>query len=64
MLYLYRGDIMKEIYEKSIQKIKEYNIKTKKEYNILAKKENLLNIESLQYISTKTFEEILKELAC
>ena len=54
---------MNEAYEKSLQIIKESNEKlTKKEYTKLAKKYNLLNVVSLEYISRKSFERLVKEL--
>ncbi len=54
---------MKEFYEKSLQKIKAAKKKlTVKEYNALAKKENLLSAESLKYISSKEFEELIEEV--
>ena len=55
--------IMNEAYEKSLQIIKESNEKlTKKEYTKLAKQCNLLNVVSLEYISRKSFEQLVKEL--
>lgn len=55
--------IMNEAYEKSLQIIKESNEKlTKKEYTKLAKQYNLLNVVSLEYISRKSFEQLVKEL--
>lgn len=54
---------MNEAYEKSLQIIKESNEKlTKKEYTKLAKQYNLLNVVSLEYISRKSFERLVKEL--
>lgn len=53
---------MKEYYEDSIQMIKSLNINlTSEQYNKLAKKYNLLCSESLEYISKKSFEEIILE---
>ena len=52
----------KEAYEKSLQMIKEKNIKDVKEYTKLAKEENLLNPTSLEYISRKEFNNLLKEV--
>lgn len=53
---------IKEAYEKSLQKIKENNIKNLKEYTKLAKEENLLSATSLEYISRKEFNNLLKEI--
>lgn len=53
---------MEEAYKKSLQMIKENNIKDLKEYTKLAKKENLLNPVSLEYISKKEFNNLLKEV--
>lgn len=52
----------KEAYEKSLRMIKKKNIKDLKEYTILAKKENLLSATSLEYISRKEFNNLLKEI--
>lgn len=54
--------IMKEAYKKSLQMIKENNIKDVKEYTKLAKEENLLNPVSLEYISRKEFNNLIKEV--
>lgn len=51
----------KEAYEKSLQKMKEKKIKNIKEYTALAKEENLLSATSLEYISRKEFNNLLKE---
>ena len=51
---------MKEAYKKSLQMIKENNIKDIKEYTKLAKKEDLLNPVSLEYISRKSFDNLIK----
>lgn len=53
---------MEEAYKKSLQMIKENNIKDLKEYTKLAKEENLLNPVSLEYISRKEFNNLLKEM--
>ena len=53
---------MEEAYEKSLQMIKEKNINNIKEYTKLAKEENLLNPVSLEYISRKEFNNLLKEM--
>ena len=54
---------MKEAYNKSLQMIKEQNrILTVKEYTKLAKKYNLLSATSLEYISRKEFDNLIREL--
>ena len=53
---------MKEAYLKSLQRIKEKKITNLKDYTKLAKKENLLNATSLEYISRKEFNNLLKEV--
>ena len=53
---------MKSAYEKSLQMIKENNITNIKDYTILAKKENLLSATSLEYISRKEFNNLIKEV--
>lgn len=54
---------MQEYYIKSLQKIKEQNrILTLKEYTKLAKKYNLLSATSLEYISRKEFDNLIREL--
>lgn len=50
---------MKELYKKSLQKIKELRIKSREEYIEVARKENLLLPDSLEYISNKKFEELV-----
>lgn len=52
----------KEAYEKSLQMIKEKNVTDLKEYTELAKKEKLLSATSLEYISRKDFNNLLKEV--
>ena len=52
----------KEAYEKSLQMIKENNITNIKDYTKLAKEENLLSATSLEYISRKEFNNLLKEV--
>lgn len=53
---------MKEYYKKSLQKIKEENrILTIEEYTKLAKKHNLLSATSLEYISRKEFDNLIRE---
>ena len=54
--------IMKEAYKKSLQMIKENNITNIKDYTKLAKEENLLSATSLEYISRKEFNNLLKEM--
>lgn len=53
---------MKEAYNKSLQMIKESKIKTLKQYTKLAKKYNLLSATSLEYISRKEFNNLIREL--
>ena len=53
---------MKSAYKKSLQMIKEKNITNIKDYTKLAKEENLLNSVSLEYISRKEFNNLLKEM--
>ena len=53
---------MQEAYLKSLQKIKENNIINIKEYTKLAKEENLLSATSMEYISRKEFNNLIKEL--
>ena len=53
---------MKSAYEKSLQMIKENNITNIKDYTKLAKEENLLSAPSLEYISRKEFNNLLKEM--
>lgn len=50
---------MKELYLKSLQKIKELKIRDREEYIKIAKEENLLMPDSLEYISNKKFEELV-----
>ena len=52
---------IQEAYLKSLQRIKEEKIKDIKEYTKLAKKENLLNATSLEYISRKEFNKLIKD---
>ena len=53
---------MKQYYEKSLQMIKENKITNLEEYTELAKKYNLLSATSLEYISRKDFDNLIKEL--
>ena len=52
----------KEAYKKSLQMIKENNITNIKDYTKLAKEENLLSATSLEYISRKEFNNLIKEV--
>lgn len=52
----------KEAYKKSLQMIKEKRIKNIKQYNKLAKENNLLSATSLEYISRKEFNNLIKEI--
>lgn len=54
---------MKEAYLKSLQMIKILGIRlTRKQYTELAKRFNLLSIQSLQFMSNKSYENIMKEI--
>lgn len=53
---------MKKAYEKSLRMIKEKKITNIKEYTKLAKQENMLTATSLEYISRKEFNNLLKEV--
>ena len=53
---------MKSAYEKSLRMIKEKNITDIKEYTKLAKKENLLSATSMEYISRKEFNNLIKDV--
>ena len=54
---------MNEAYNKSLQMIKYLKIRlTRKQYTELAKRFNLLSIQSLQYISKRSYESILTEI--
>ena len=53
---------MKSAYKKSLQMIKENNITNIKDYTKLAKEENLLSATSLEYISRKEFNNLIKEV--
>lgn len=53
---------MKSAYKKSLQMIKEKNITNIRDYTKLAKEENLLSATSLEYISRKEFNNLLKEV--
>ena len=54
---------MNEAYIKSLQMIKYLKIRlTRKQYTELAKRFNLLSIQSLQFISQRSYESILTEI--
>ncbi len=54
---------MNEAYNKSLQMIKYLKIRlTRKQYTELAKRFNLLSIQSLQFISKRSYESIMKEI--
>ena len=54
---------MKEAYNKSLQMMKYLKIRlTRKQYIELAKRFNLLSIQSLQFISKRSYESILTEI--
>lgn len=51
---------IRNMYKKSLQMIKE--VKSKKEYIELIDKENLLSVPSLEYISGKGFNNLIREV--
>ena len=53
---------MKKDYLKSLQMDKRKNTTNIKEYTKLAKEENLLNPVSLEYISRKEFNNLIKDV--
>ena len=54
---------MNEAYIKSLQMMKYLKIRlTRKQYTELAKRFNLLSIQSLQFMSNKSYESIMKEI--
>ena len=54
---------MKEAYNKSLQMMKYLKIRlTRKQYTELARRFNLLSIQSLQFISQKSYESIMKSI--
>ena len=54
---------MNEAYIKSLQMMKYLKIRlTRKQYTELAKRFNLLSIQSLQFMSKKSYESIMKEI--
>lgn len=54
---------MNEAYNNSLLMIKNLGIRlTRKQYTELAKRFNLLSIQSLQFMSKKSYESIMKEI--
>lgn len=54
---------MNEAYIKSLQMMKYLKIRlTRKQYTELAKRFNLLSIQSLQFISQKSYESIMRAI--
>lgn len=54
---------MDKAYEKSLQMIKYLGIRlTRKQYTELAKRFNLLSIQSLQFMSKKSYESIMRAI--
>lgn len=54
---------MNEAYNNSLLMIKILGIRlTRKQYTELAKRFNLLSIQSLQFISKRSYESIIKEI--
>lgn len=54
---------MEKAYNNSLLMIKILGIRlTRKQYTELAKRFNLLSIQSLQFMSNKTYENIMKEI--
>lgn len=54
---------MNEAYNNSLLMIKILGIRlTRKQYTELAKRFNLLSIQSLQFMSKKSYESIMKEI--
>lgn len=54
---------MKEAYNNSLLMLKILGIRlTRKQYTELAKRFNLLSIQSLQFMSNKSYESIMKEI--
>lgn len=54
---------MNEAYNNSLQMMKYLGIRlTRKQYTELAKRFNLLSIQSLQYMSQRSYESILTEI--
>lgn len=54
---------MNEAYIKSLQMMKYLKIRlTRKQYTELAKRFNLLSIQSLQFMSKRSYESIMREI--
>ena len=54
---------MKEAYNKSLQMMKYLKIRlTRKQYTELAKRFNLLSIQSLQFMSKRSYESIMRAI--
>lgn len=54
---------MNEAYEKSLQMMKYLKIRlTRKQYTELAKRFNLLSIQSLQFMSKRSYESIMRAI--
>lgn len=53
---------MKKAYEKSIQIIKKEKISNLKDYTKIAKEKNLLSAVSLEYISRREFNNLLRDI--
>lgn len=54
---------MKEAYIKSLQMMKYLKIRlTRKQYTELAKRFNLLSIQSLQFMSKRSYESIMRAI--
>ena len=53
---------MKKAYERSIQIIKKEKISNLKDYTKIAKEKNLLNAVSLEYISRREFNNLLRDI--
>ena len=53
---------MKKAYEKSIQIIEKEKISNLKDYTKIAKEKNLLSAVSLEYISRREFNNLLRDI--
>ena len=53
---------MKKAYEESIQIIKKEKISNLKDYTKIAKEKNLLSAVSLEYISRREFNNLLRDI--
>ena len=53
---------MKKAYERSIQIIKKEKISNLKDYTKIAKEKNLLSAVSLEYISRREFNNLLRDI--